>query len=191
MNTTAKGDLLENKVYELLCEAVDSNKYGLFTKLHKHKTYIVPSTQRKIIIDVSIDVYNSKDDMDNDLPTYSLIFECKNYGKKIDGGIYDAFHSKISQLTGCKGYLVTNKGFSDTVVNTARTHGIGLYLISDNWDKLNLVLRRSINTKDNSRNYIRIIDNGQELSLVEMLLYNKVPVKSQYIFKAPHIKMNT
>ena len=77
MNTKAKGDILENLVYNLLQERVDQNIYGQFVKLHKHKKYTSKANQRTIDVDVSIDCYLSEEDMQYDEPFHSFFLNVK------------------------------------------------------------------------------------------------------------------
>ena len=44
MNTTAKGNLLEDQVYEILCRIKESGIYGKHTQIFKHKKYFYNPT---------------------------------------------------------------------------------------------------------------------------------------------------
>jgi len=52
MNTTAKGNLLEDQVYEILCRIKESGIYGKHTQIFKHKKYFYNPTQAYKVIDV-------------------------------------------------------------------------------------------------------------------------------------------
>lgn len=161
MNTTEKGNLLEEQVYHTLLKQVEDGVFGKYSKIFRHKRYKTDTSYK--IVDVSIDMYLSKANMEIDSPSNTFIFECKNYKKVLNAGRYDEWIGKILRLgiSGYKVFIVTRVGFSKDTIESAKKHHIGLIKFQESSD-LNYVVNRSIS------DFYTYYNNMQELGEVEM-----------------------
>lgn len=125
MNTTEKGNELEEQVYKWLEETLDVR--GSFVRLWHHKGYKC-SSGRIIYADVSIDCYISQEMMEADTPSMTYIFECKNLKNNPDISDLDEWQGKLRYLgsSGYKLYVVTRVGFSKQTIKDAEDNHIGL-----------------------------------------------------------------
>lgn len=91
-----------------LSECLDT--HGKFVRLNRHKVYHC-SNGRDIDVDVSIDVYATQEFMDEDRPTQTYIYECKNLRHKLNIADYDEWRGKLGDLgkTGHKLFIVCRK----------------------------------------------------------------------------------
>ncbi|MBO4332927.1 MAG: ImmA/IrrE family metallo-endopeptidase [Paludibacteraceae bacterium] len=204
MNTTDKGNQYEQVVYNLLKNRVDEHIDGKYVKLNLHKKYISNiCPTRELDMDVSIDCYMTQEDMNNDEPYTSLIFECKNYKSKPDIGRFDEFAAKMRNLPGTKGYFVTTVGFSTETINAAKAAGIGLIQVKDGSTGMNYIIKRTINDYNGYRNNLESLktgvtdcfslayEGGEFDTLEGILIANEVPLKKEFCFKVPFIDQQT
>ena len=70
-----------------------------------------------------IDVYL---EYENDGVKHRVAIECKNYSKHVPKEKVCAFHSKISDLDGVEGIMVSKKGFQSGAIQYAKAYGISL-----------------------------------------------------------------
>lgn len=196
MNTTSKGNELENQVYEWLSERLDI--HGRLVRLHRHKVYHC-ANGRDIDVDVSIDVYASQEFMDEDRPTQTYIYECKNLSHTLDIADFDEWRGKLDDLgkTGHKLYIVCRKGFSKQTIKYAEGERVGL--IKFPYDsEVKYVLPRTIITYNNysqsmsnlqgesNEEEITCYDNNSFSTLSDILINQKLPIKAKYRLEAPH-----
>ncbi|MCR5568657.1 MAG: ImmA/IrrE family metallo-endopeptidase [Paludibacteraceae bacterium] len=204
MNTTDKGSKYEQVVYDLLKNRVEERIDGKYVKLNLHKKYISKiCPTRELDMDVSIDCYLTQEDMDNDEPYTSLIFECKNYKSKPDIGRFDEFAAKMKHLPGTKGYFVTTVGFSEQTINAAKAEGIGLIQVKECSSGVNYIVKRTINDYNGYRNNLESLktgvneysslayEGGEFDSLEGILIANDIPLKKGFCFKVPFIDQQT
>lgn len=197
MNTTEKGNELEIQVYEWLEEHLDT--FGKLLILNRHKTYHC-ANGRNIVVDVSIDVYASQKFMDEDRPSQTYIFECKNLNHKLDISDYDEWRGKVDDLgkTGHKLYLVCRCGFTEPTIRYAEWNHIGLIKFPL-CSKMEYVLPRTIVTSNTFEQPMRNLqgeideevitcyDYGMFHSFADILVDNKLPIKGKYRLEAPHL----
>ena len=169
MNTTEKGNKLEDFVFEYLQNHVMSQySNSTFSKVvvRKHKSYQKESND-SFIADVSIDCYLKNSDLTGDIdkPTFSFIFECKNYKNKVDKSDLDEFQNKIehTRFTKVKGFLVTTSGFSTPIISGAGYYGIGLIVVNLDEQKYDIIVSRKLNSIDNEEQLYSFL-SGNELS---------------------------
>ncbi len=122
-----KGDELEQKVFEILCTEVESDRF-LFKreacKVHRKKGYFSKDRESNIFFDVSVEVSypNAKD--------YSIVYliECKNYGHPVGVDELEEFYSKVDQVAAAnsKAVFVTTNSFQSGARTFAKSKGIGL-----------------------------------------------------------------
>lgn len=143
MNTTKKGDKLEDQVFEVFESQIADDCFIAkreFCKIFRKKGYYSKDREKEIIFDVSVEVT---------LPgqkRYSLLFliECKNYSHSVPVDDAEEFFSKIQQISGAntKGIIVSTNSFQDGAFKFSRSKGIGL-LRYFRKDKLEWILARS------------------------------------------------
>lgn len=200
MNTTLKGNELESQVYEWLLERLDT--HGKFVRLNRHKVYHC-ANGRDIDVDVSIDVYATQEFMDEDKPSQTYIYECKNLSHTLDIADFDEWLGKLYYLgkTGHKLYIVCRKGFSKNTIKFAEGEHIGL--IKFPYDsEVKYVLPRTVITFNNysqsmsnllgetDEEEITCYDNYSFSTLSDLLVNQKLPIKAKYRLVAPHYTNN-
>lgn len=196
MNTTSKGNELESQVYEWLSERLDI--HGKLVRLNRHKIYHC-ANGRDIDVDVSVDVYASQKFMDDDRPTQTYIYECKNLSHALDIADFDEWRGKLGDLgkTGHKLYIVCRKGFSKQTIKYAEGEHVGLIKFPYG-SEVKYVLPRTIITYNNysqsmsclqgetDEEEITCYDNYSFSTLSDILIKQKLPIKEKYRLEAPH-----
>lgn len=128
MDTTKKGDELEDKIYELFRDDILNDRFWAkkeLCKIYQKKGYFSADRKKDIIFDVAIEIY---------LPgqsTYSslILIECKNYSKKrVPVGDIESFLMKAHQVSGgnIKAIVASNNAFQEGTFNFAESKNIGL-----------------------------------------------------------------
>lgn len=195
MNATSKGNELESQVYEWLSERLDI--HGKLVRLNRHKVYHC-ANGRDIDVDVSIDVYASQEFMDEDRPTQTYIYECKNLSHTLDIADFDEWRGKLGDLgkTGHKLYIVCRKGFSKQTIKYAEGEHVGLIKFPYG-SEVKYVLPRTIITYnnysqsmssllgENEDEEIVCYDNYSFSSLSDILFNHKLPIMDKYRLEAP------
>lgn len=127
MNTTEKGNRLEEKVYNLLESLILKDEFlvnSKFSKVFRQRSYYSKDRESDIKMDVTVEVRLPKS------TNYSMlyVFECKNYDKTVSIDNIEEFAGKLSQIAGynVKGTIVTTSRFSESGINYARNKGIAL-----------------------------------------------------------------
>lgn len=143
MNTTKKGDKLENKIFELFKEDIFKDRFWAkkeCCEIYKKKGYYSKDRKKNIIFDVSIEIF---------LPgqkTYSslVLVECKNYNHKVPVDDIEEFFTKAQQISGgnIKAIVVSTNAFQEGAFNFSESKGIGLLRYFDR-SNLDWVLTRS------------------------------------------------
>jgi hypothetical protein len=130
MNTVAKGDALEDKVFDLLKEELSQGRLGIDAssgKIFKKKGYYSKDREKEIIVDISIEVWPPSAE------NYSLLWvcECKNYGHKVPVDDVEEFKAKLDQIAGknVKGVIATKNSLQSGAISYAKNQGIGLVRI--------------------------------------------------------------
>jgi Zn-dependent peptidase ImmA (M78 family) len=130
MNTTKKGDKLEDRVYSILSDLLSEDKFfisGKNSKIFKKKSYYSRDRDSKIIFDISIETFmpGAKE--------YSLltIIECKNLNKKVPVDDVEEFASKIRQIgeDNTKGIMFTQLGFQKGALSFAKSNKLGICVV--------------------------------------------------------------
>ncbi len=60
-----------------------------------------------------------------------VVVECKRYKNRVEVSDVEEFHSKLDDIGAHKGIMVTTVGYQDGAIQTARSRGIGLALLTD------------------------------------------------------------
>lgn len=135
MNTTLTGDILEEKIFELLEAQIAA---GLFfsgsknCKVFRKKGYFSKDRGGDIIFDVSVEFY---------LPgatKYSMVMlvECKHYSSPVPVSDVEEFFAKVQQVASAnaKAVMASNAAFQSGTRNFAESKGIGLLRYFDPTD---------------------------------------------------------
>lgn len=153
MDSTQKGDKLENQVFDVYKSQITENCFfckSEYCKIFRKKGYYSKDREKDIIFDISIEVTLPGNNR------YSLLFliECKNYNHSVPVDDIEEFFSKIQQISGAnaKGIVVTTNSFQESAFKFARSKGIGLLRYFNN-ERLECVLERSASSMA-SANYI-------------------------------------
>jgi len=127
------GKNLEDYVYENIIKFFKSDILPLKKELcvcHRERQYY--SDLRKNFIKFENVVECFSESIENrKQPFLSIIFECKDYNRKVEVGEVEEFSHKINQGLGfrVKGYIITSCGFQSSAFNVAQKLGIGLIRI--------------------------------------------------------------
>lgn len=143
MDTTKKGNKLEEKVFEYFKEEISKGRFFAkkeHCRVHPKKGYYSKDRNKNIIFDMSIELF---------LPgqkTYSMLIliECKNYNHKVPVDDLEEFFAKTQQISGAnvKGIVVSTNAFQEGAFNFAKSKGIGFLRYFDR-NQLDWVLTRS------------------------------------------------
>lgn len=127
MDTTTKGDALEDAIYDLFDQIIDDDLFFCkkeCCRLFRKKGYYSKDRQSKIIFDVSIEVT---------LPgetDYSFVYliECKNYSSSVPASDIEEFYAKVQQVAAAnsKAVIATNASVQTGGLAFMQSKGIGL-----------------------------------------------------------------
>lgn len=152
MNTTKKGNELEEYTFNYLKTLIRNGSLGLVEKnckIFKQKGY--PSLERGLIyFDVSIEVFFA----DQETPSLVLFFECKNYSKTVPVDDIQVFSDNVSKvgMHNSKAICITTKGFQSGARSIAKSRKIGLWKITE--DSHQIILNRRFNRETDTPNEI-------------------------------------
>ncbi|WP_437727720.1 ImmA/IrrE family metallo-endopeptidase [Sorangium sp. So ce861] len=125
LSSTTKGDEFEAKVFKLLKRAsIDGQFIGPpeRCKFERKKGYYSNDRKSNIVFDISVEYY---------LPGHSsyfllILIECKDYATPVPVNDAEEFHSKIEQVSGAKGVIISTNAFAQGTFEFCRSKGIGL-----------------------------------------------------------------
>lgn len=147
MNTTKKGDTLEDRVFFILRDLLSNGDFfvnGKNSKIFKKKGYYSKDRNSKIITDISIETFMP------DAVDYSIltIIECKNLNHNVPVDDVEEFDSKIRQIGehNTKGIIFTRLGFQKSAFTVGNSKKIGLCVVEDK-DKLHWISHRAEKNK--------------------------------------------
>lgn len=166
MNTTKKGDEFEDRSYELIKQAIESNELGLIAnqcKVFRKKGYFSQKRKGEIIFDLTIEVWPPN------AQRFVLLYiiECKGLSYKVPVDDIEEFSYKIDQISelNTKGVFVTNKGYQKSAFKLAESSG--MMLIQLNLDESHKILLHKIHRLHSKNEY-----HHQWDYLIEELLTN-------------------
>jgi hypothetical protein len=142
-NSKAKGDILEDEVFDLFSQHVLSGDSFLNPdkcKFYRQKGYYSKDRESLIKVDVSIEAFTSGSDQWSLL----IVVECKNYNHMVPVDDLEEFVEKLNQISGkdVKGYVFTKVGFQKGALKYAASKGIALArLLPD--DQVEWILQRT------------------------------------------------
>jgi len=143
MDTTKKGDELEDKIYKLFRDDILNDRFWARKEccnIYQKKGYFSKDRQKNIIFDISIEI-----SLPGETPYSSLVLiECKHYANKVPVGDVESFLMKAHQVSGgnIKAIIVSNNAFQEGAFNFSESKGIGLLRYYDR-NSLEWVLKRS------------------------------------------------
>ena len=143
MDTTKKGDELEDKIYELFHDDILNDRFWAkkeCCKIYKKKGYYSRDRQKDIIFDIAIEIFLPGQTSFSSL----VLIECKHYNHKVPVGDIESFLMKAQQVSGgnIKAIVASNNAFQDGVFKFAESKRIGL-LRYYNRNNLDWILTRS------------------------------------------------
>lgn len=130
MDTVAKGNAFEDRVFEIIARELNGDRLGLSpyqAKIFRKKAYFSRERKSNIIVDIAIEIWppNAKN--------YSLLWvcECKDYGGTIPVNDVEEFKAKLDQIGGknIKGVIASPNAFQQGALNYAQSNGIGVVRI--------------------------------------------------------------
>jgi hypothetical protein len=143
INSTAIGDTLESRIYALLKNEIETDRFfakSSCCKLFRKKGYYSKDRNSNIVFDLSIEIY---------LPgaeEYSMLWliECKNYTHAVPVDDAEEFFAKVQQVSpaNSKAVMATTAAFQSGTRAYAKSKGIGLVRYFEGSD-LKWELRRS------------------------------------------------
>lgn len=136
MNTTAKGDKLEDELFEYLIDQQGRGDrvFDLYPadlcKIRKKPKYDCPQRRKPVEFDVVIEVYRDG----REAPHSYVVFECKNYKSGIPESRVTDFSDKMGRIFGhsVKGILVVSSRLQSGAENIARSRSMGIVKLNDN-----------------------------------------------------------
>lgn len=143
MNTAAKGNFLEDSVFNIIQYLLQNDRLKLSptqTKLFRKKSY--PSRKQNINVvatDISIELWPPQ------AANYSTLWVCvyKNYDHVLPLSDLEDFKIKLNQIGGnIKGVIASGNALQHEALDFARTNGIGVIRILPN-DRVRWVIEKS------------------------------------------------
>lgn len=192
MNTTLKGDIFENKVFNLIQELLCNDQFYInrrASKIFAKKAYYSKSRNSNIIFDITIESYMPNAEEYSHL----IVFECKNLNKNVSIEDIEEFESKLKQVGehDIKGFMVSTKGFSKSTINFAKYYKIGLIRIQkDNeieWINYRKKRNHTINFIDSTLPFTSFDENNVFDNLADLLL--SLNVIDTYIHNEKYISI--
>lgn len=130
MNTVAKGNTFEDKVFELIEAELNYDRLGLTpsqARIFKKKGYFSKERNSEIVVDISIEIWPPH------AKNYSLLWvcECKDYSSPVPVSDVEEFKAKLDQIAGknVKGIIASPNSLQKGALDYARSNGIGVIRI--------------------------------------------------------------
>lgn len=153
MNTTKKGDVLENNALGIIERLIEEKRLGILKeriKVYSKKQKKYPSKligRGNVEFDLTIEIWAPE------APKYSMIYiiECKNYKQRVPIGQVKKFHSDILETQGvnAKGILISNSPLQKGALEYAETNDI-MVIEGETKDNFKIILYKSTREKTNS-----------------------------------------
>lgn len=133
MNSVKKGDLFEEKCYDIIISALEKGELGIVPKIckvYKKKKYYSYIRESDIIFDLSIEVVPEGASR----PVMIYVIECKNLNTNVPVDDVEEFSHKINSILGTtiKGVFIANGKLQQGAYNTAKNKGFMLIEVNEN-----------------------------------------------------------
>lgn len=136
MNTTDKGNKLEDQLYDYLHGQLVRGKHVFdvypanLCEVHKKKKYYCREREGDVEFDVVIEIRREG----RSEPHLRVIFECKNHEKPVQERDIRDFSDKIKGISahGAKGLVVSSSRLQSGAENVARNRGLGIVKFDEN-----------------------------------------------------------
>lgn len=157
LNTTAKGDAFEKKVYDIISNLLSKNEFPANCRYssvyHKHKLYS-KEEGKDVIFDIVVETTMPN----SDAPSMIYIIECKDYQRAVSVDRVRNLAYQMNEVGANKGFIFTTSNFQSGVYEIAKTRHIGLVKVSEN-NALDWILHKSVFNKRHNiltdiRNYV-------------------------------------
>ncbi len=157
LNTTAKGEAFEKKVYDIISNLLSKNEFPANCRYssvyHKHKLYS-KEEGKDVIFDIVVETTMPN----SDTPSMIFIIECKDYQRAVSVDRVRNLAYQMSEVGANKGFIFTTSKFQSGVYEIAQTRHIGLVKVSEN-NTLDWILPKSVfnkrhNVISNIRDYV-------------------------------------
>lgn len=127
MDTTAKGNSLEDQVYDFFRILIHSGRFFTnpeYSRIYKKKAYFSKDRENNIVFHIAIESSLPA----QQLPSLLVLIEYKNYNYKVPVDDVEEFYAKTQQIASAnsKSILVSSNSYQDGAINFARSKGIGL-----------------------------------------------------------------
>jgi len=163
MNTTKKGDLFENRVFDYLKQYVSNGQSFLnpnWCQFFNKKGYYSEDRKSDIKVDISVESYSENADEWSLL----LIVECKDLSDPVPVDDVEEFVAKVDQISGknVKGLFFSTSGYQRSALTYAKSKGIGLIRMLPD-DQVEWILRRTpapVKAQDRKRYYQKQVDEA-------------------------------
>ena len=139
-NTTAKGDVFEIRVFNILQKLLQTEVLPLNckrSKIYAKKHYKSIENKSDIIFDIAIETFMP----DSDEIAQLTLIECKDYTRPIEVSKIRDFIGRMKEVKANKGYFFTTSKFQSGSIELARANHIGLAVVSRT-DDLHWTTRR-------------------------------------------------
>lgn len=122
---SAPGDALEASVYRYIKTEIKADRFFLrkdSCEVFHKRSYYSHERKAEITFDVAIEVYapGTKD------VSLIVLIECKDYAGKVPVNDVEEFYSKVRQVAGSKGIMVSTAGFQRGTLQFAASNRIAL-----------------------------------------------------------------
>jgi Zn-dependent peptidase ImmA (M78 family) len=165
MNTTAKGDILENKAIGIIERILDEGLIGVmkeYARVFTKKKY--PSNIRgvgEVEFDLTIEIWPPNADQ------YAMIYfiECKNYNHRVPIIEVKKFYADIAETSGinAKAIIITSSPLQEGAYEYASAMRM-MVIEGESKDNFNIVLYKRNIEEDN---IIPILENSIDLKLID------------------------
>lgn len=182
MNTTEKGDILENEAIGIIKKLIDEKRLGLLKeciKIYTKKEKKYPSKLKgrsDVEFDLTVEVWAPN------APKYSMIyiFECKNYNHRVPIIQIKKFHSDILETHGvnAKGVLISNFPLQKGAFEYAEANDI-MVIEGESKDNFEITLYKRI---ENSKNIIPILKETEDKALLDNGILSVSKIIDEQIF---------
>lgn len=130
INTTAKGDAFETRVFAIFESLIQTEQLPLNckrSKIYHQKQYKSTKSSHDIPIDISIETFMP----DSEEIAMLTLIECKDYKSPIRVEKIREFQQRIEEIGAQKGYFITTSSFQSGARDLAKAEHIGIAVVDE------------------------------------------------------------